>query len=190
MVSFSLYWHKLKRRKKLPLALSAVATFSLAIIFLVHSFNSPAVGTINSVLSSRTENSPMAQKPSEQYDGKYVSFSYPAQYKPAESNLSGNFLEVYRLYDNGLSSRSITVGVMRETLENDSGLNFRRNHPDIYQSQTSPAGSAIFVSHQNGFERTVYISHGGLVLSLSALDPAGRDMSGVEEDIINSLKWK
>ncbi len=162
-----------------------IAFFSYgAYLFL----NSPSVGDVrNNGITSKPVTP--AENPPGHYSGKYISFDYPGTYKQTYSELSGTFLEVYHLESPKKSNRYISVGVLRESFGADSGIRYRQDHPQIYQPQASVPGSLTFVSHQNGFERTIFISHGGLVVSIAAVDSSGRDMTDDQNQILNSLQW-
>lgn len=179
-------------RKKVRLSLLVALALALILVAAGRIINSPATGSITQpgALVPQTGSSVLAfTESSKQYDGKYISFTYPANYRTGYSNLSGSYLDVHRIYSPN-SDRFITVGLIRESVENDPGVLYRQNHPDIYKPQPAPAGSLIFQSRQNGFERTVFITHLDLVISIAATDTTGRDLTADQQQVINSLIWK
>lgn len=181
------------RRRKLRLGLFVALALALILVAAGRIINSPATGSITQLGASapQTGNSVLAfTESSKQYDGKYISFTYPSDYQAGYSNLSGNYLEVHRIYSPNHSDQFITVGIVRESVENDSGVHYRQNHPEIYKPQPAPASSLIFLSRQNGFERTVFTAHSDLVVSIVAVDAAGNDITSDQQQVIDSLKWK
>lgn len=181
------------KRRKLQLGLFVALALALILVAAGHTINSPATGTITRSGGSAAQSSNSVlvfTESSKQYDGKYINFTYPSDYQAGYSSLNGNYLEIHRIYGPSHSDRSIIVGVVRESIANDSGVLYRQNHPEIYKSQPAPAGSLIFLSGQSGFERTVFITHADLVASISAVDPGGHDITDALNAVVNSLAWK
>lgn len=165
----------------------------ITIIGLGRLINAPANGTITEFEGPASQSGKSVlgvHESPKQYDGKYISFSYPSGFQPVDVPLTGSYLEVARMVGVGSSSSLISLGLVREKLDNDSGFHYRQNHPEIYERQSTASGSAAFIAHQNGFERTIFITHNDLVLSVSASDPHGKDLAAVQNTAINSLKWK
>ncbi len=177
------------RHRKVRLGLFVALALTLILVAAGRIINSPATGTITrfGVLAAQSSN---PAEPNKQYDGKYISFSYPSKYTAVPTELSGSYLEVYRIYSPRHTDRFIALGVVRGSVENDSGVNLRRNHLETYKPQPAPAGSLIFLSRQNGFERTVFIAHSDLVISIAAVDAAGNDITADQQEVFDSLKWK
>jgi hypothetical protein len=186
--------HQNSSKKRLPkfLIISVVillVTVGL-VMLVVHNLNAPAEGTITRTELGATPHISDTYTQPALYKGKYLSFTYPAHYKPTDSQLSGNYLEVADFFATDHSSRQISVGVTKENVVSDSGLVYRQRNPQLYKSVPNDKPDYyVFTSGVNGSESTAFVGHQGLVVAISLSAPAGRDLNPDLQTILNSLKW-
>jgi hypothetical protein len=163
----------------------------VALIFItIRDLTSPAIGSVSQMPPASRSDLPITEASKGHYTGKYVSFAYPAGYKKITATRTGNYLEVFNLYSAAHGHNEINVGVVRQTLGDISGIAFRRDHPQIYNLERHTRDRYIFVSHQNGFERAAFISHGDLTATIVVISPSGEDLTADSTTVINSLSWK
>jgi hypothetical protein len=183
----SLKWSR--RRKAVTLVTTFVLILIVTVIALVKILSSPAEGTIMSPNGKKIEEVATTKAPGS-YSGKYISFNYPANFDITPSQKSGNYLEVVSLYSNDHAGKQISIGVVMESLDNDSGISYRRAHPEIYKRISSTGGSIIFSKDKDGSEYTGFMAHNGLVASLSLSSTYSKDLSADYSAIIKNGQWK
>ncbi len=179
----------IKRHPKLITLGFMVLLLGLAGNAVVQKFNSTAVGIVSQQPTIKTAANQANQKLGT-YHGQYISFSVPKDLKIITSQRSGSYLEVVNLYSNDHTSRLVAIGIVRESLENDSGLNYRRGHPEIYKQHSDGPGSLVFTKDQSGSEYTGYLPHAGLVATISLSSPYTYDLSVDYQAIAKSWQWK
>jgi hypothetical protein len=179
---------KKSRAKPIGIMLAVVLALAAAISMSIKGLSSPAEGTISqSPLSSSPISDPTATVAGN-YSGKYISLSYPANYKPVPSKLSGNFLEVASFYGTKDRSKQISVGILRENIGDDSGIAYRRQHKELYRQENS-TGNTVTFSSIDGHEWTSYLAHSGLVASVSVSSSNITDLSADSQAVVSSLRW-
>lgn len=176
------------RKRKLWVLGMALVLIIAGILLSIHLLSTPAQGTISQSGSQGTKTE--APKLAHQYSDNYMSFIYPGTFDLVPVAKANNYLDIVNLSSNDRSNAYVAITVVRELLSNDPSLNYRRLHPEIYQVDTSDPTDATFTSTQNGFEKTGYIAHGGLVLSVSLSSSFSNDLSAIYGTIVKSLQWK
>lgn len=172
------------------MGLIVVAVAVLVVVIVIKNLNAPSVGTINQKPPAQAEATDPYANPGP-YIGKYISFTYPAQYKPVNAKLTGNYLEVAGFYGTNATGKSISVGVLKESISDDTGIKLRRSQPAKYSEQPrNQTGTVLFVSNTDGSETTAFVPHEGKVATISITAPAGWDLSGDMQTILGSIKWK
>jgi hypothetical protein len=178
------------KRPKVFIPIILLLVIVLAVILTVRNLNAPAVGTITSQPPAKSEVVDPYSHPNT-YDGKYVSFTYPAHYKPIPSPKSGSYLETAGFYGTNQTSKQISVGVLKESINDDSGVKLRQQETDTYtQDPRTASGVMVFSRTANGSERTAFVPHGDKVASISLTAPPGWDLNEDLQTILLSLKWK
>ncbi|HSX45957.1 MAG TPA: hypothetical protein VLG27_03070 [Candidatus Saccharimonadia bacterium] len=156
---------------------------------IVHSLDSPAYGTITPPKPEKQKNAPSPKT----YEGKSVSFRYPATYVVISTQKSGNDLEDIRLATVDSTDRAVkdaVITIYRGTLVNDSGVNFRRLHPTIYKESDSN-DALVFSKSQDGSEYTGFMAHDGDVASVSLTAALNNRELGTDyRTIADSWQWK
>ena len=174
--------------RRLKLFLLIIVAVVVIGIGIAHTLNSPANGKI----ASEPDSAQAAKVSPPHYTGRLLSFDYPADYSKLSSQRSGSFLQV-ALFNSQTASKQISVGVIKESLANDSGANYRIQHAKIYHEHKTTNG-LIFTASQTGaandFERTIYISHDQLVASISLSGTDASMLTSDSEVITQSLAWK
>jgi hypothetical protein len=180
-----------RRRKIIAILILITAILIGGIIVIIKILNSPAVGTITPTVTQSSGAATVSTKPSN-FSDKYISFTYPGNLEVLPIKKGVGYLDVVNLYSNDTdhSSEHVAISIMSETLANDSGVNYRRTHTELYKEQPSTANMVTFTSTANGYEKTAYIIHGDQLTSVSVTAPGNKDLSSDFVMIINSLKWK
>jgi hypothetical protein len=178
------------KRPRVLISAIVVLVLVVAFVLAVHNLNAPAVGDITQPPPSKLEKTDPYADPGT-YKGKLISFTYPAHYKIVPSQKTGNILDVIYLYATDQSSKSISVGVVKENISDDSGIALRRHQPDKYKEMPrSRTGVIEFTSTVNGSEITAYVPHQDLVASFSITAPPNWDLTADMNTMLGSLKWK
>lgn len=178
------------KQPKVFIPLIIILLIVAAFILAVRNLNAPAEGTINQTPSPTSEVVDPYSNPGK-YSGKYISFSYPAHYKKIPSQKTGNYLETVSFFATNQTSKQISIGVLKESIEDDSGVNLRKLHPDTYHQQPrTQTGTIQFTSTANGSERTAFVPHQDKVAVFSITAPAGWDLAEDMQTMLNSLHWK
>jgi hypothetical protein len=174
---------------KKPKIFAPVLIIILVMVLLVaviRNMSEPAVGSISQTPPAEAEKTdPYAQPGS--YQGKYISFQYPAHYKKLQSNLSGSYLEIINLHATDTTGKQISIAVYNSSISNDSNVAFRRHYRDIYTENDSRLGTEFTKS--DGTEDTFFIQHNNLLASVSATAP-GNSQAGDAYFVASTLKWK
>jgi hypothetical protein len=118
------------------------------------------------------------------------SITYPDHYKIVPSQQSNGYKETISLTDTDHSGKYITIGVLKESLNNDSGISYRRSHPELYKIIASGADKAIFSGTSSAAEMTGFIAHEGYVATISITANGQRDLTEDFNTLSNSLTWK
>jgi hypothetical protein len=186
-LSFNSNW---SGRRKITTAVACLLVILLtSIVVLIKILSSPAVGTITPPSGKKIAVPTNSSAPGS-YSGKYISFTYPSNFDISPLQKSGNFLEVVGLYSNDHLGRQVSIGVVPETLSNDSGVSYRRAHPEIYKELPSAPGSLIFTKDKAGSEYTGFLTHAGLVASVSLSSNYTKDLSADYKAIVKNWQWK
>jgi hypothetical protein len=177
------------RSKKLLLLILAMTLVAALITLFIKTMSSPAEGSVASQSTSQPAIKPTTS-PLGQYDGKYIKFSYPSHYQSVPSQKSDGYLEIVSLSSNDHSGKYISIGVVREALTNDSGINYRKAHPELYKLVSSGADKIVYSGLNNLAEYTGFIAHGGLVTTISVTANGSKDLAPDFNSIASSLEWK
>jgi hypothetical protein len=178
-----------KRRLKLGLLILGILTLGSVVVLVIKNMNGPAQGTVAYQNPNQPAIKPTQTTPSK-YDGKFISFNYPTHYKIVPSQKSAGYLEVISLNSTDHSGKYVSVGILRETLTNDSGLNHRKAHPELYKLTSSTPNKVVFVGTGNEAEQTGFVAHNGLVATVSLTAISHKDLNEDFNIIVNSLHWK
>jgi hypothetical protein len=179
-----------KLKLKLIIPLLIVGILVVAAVLFVKNMNGPAEGTVAYKSQSEPPIKPTSSTP-KKYDGKYISFTYPEHYKVAASPpTNGGYLEIISLSNTDHSGKYVSIGVLRESLTNDSGVNYRKGHPELFKQTVSAPYKIVFTGIGATAEQTGFIGHNGLVTTVSITANGKRDLSQDFNIIANSLIWK
>jgi hypothetical protein len=161
-----------------------------ATILSIHNLNAPAVGTVTAPPPTKLDKVDTSSHPNN-YDGKYISFTYPAHYRTISNPPTGNYIETASFYATNQTSKQISVGIVKESIGDDGGVKLRRMEIGKYKEEPRTAsGILIFSSTTDGSERTAFVPHADKVASISVTAPPGWDLTNDLETILTSLQWK
>lgn len=178
-------------RKRLLIIISIVIIILIIIFLVVRSLNAPASGTIIQNPTSGVDKLKTTMLASTHYSDAYISFTYPGSFKPAPSQKSGTILDQVTLVDTVRhTGELISVGIYKENFASESGITFRKEHPEKYQIVTNTPEKIIFKNKGGSAEYTGFMTHKDLVLSLSLSSYNSSDLSQDYNSIAKSLTWK
>ncbi|MGH7156807.1 MAG: hypothetical protein ACREGG_01695 [Candidatus Saccharimonadales bacterium] len=187
MESYSVsHRHKFGRRKKIIFALIPILIAIGVIVLLIHTLNAPAEGTVSQTPPSQAQKTdPYAQ--SGNYNSKYLTFQYPAHFKLTPTKLTGATLETVEYTSTDQSERHIDVAIFNGNVSSDSGVSYRRQHPELYKETDSRLWTEF--SRIDGTEDTFFLQHNDLEATVSATAPFA-NLNGEALFVVSSLQWK
>lgn len=160
----------------------------IAVVFAIRYFHGPAQGYVR-VIEEATEKQQEAQLPPERHEGKYISFLHPAAYDPRDVEMDAVSIEKGLLVASSGSSRIIAYAVadMRGKTISDFPSYQLRNEveKDAYDREERIFGDStaiVFTKAEGGYEKTAFIIHGGVLLTISVSGTVFADSEAVEED--------
>jgi hypothetical protein len=181
---------KSRRRFRIILPLFFLLLIMAAIGLFVKNMNGPAEGTVAYKSQSEPPIKPTSSTP-KKYDGKYIGFTYPEHYKVvAKPPTNGGYLEIISLDNTDHTGKYISVGVIRENIMNDSGVGYRKGHPELFKQTLASPDKIVFAGTSTSAEQTGFLAHNGLVATISVTANGQRDLSADFNTIVNSLSWK
>lgn len=172
--------------KKILIPLLALVLAVGLLIWIIHGLNAPAEGSISQTPPSQAQKADPYAQPGT-FNGKYLSFQYPAHFKLINTKITGSYLETVGYSSTDQSGREINVGVYQGSVASDSGVVYRRQHPELYKETDSQLGLE-FVK-LDGTEDTFFLQHDGLIATVSATAP-NANLNGEAYYVASSLQWK
>ncbi len=157
----------------------------LAAVSAIRNLNSPAQGTVTTQLTDNTP-TPPAQKT---FTDSYISFSYPYIYSVQPVQKDKQALDAVSLIASQRRDQFVSLSLARESLAGDSGVSYRKAHPELYKTVSSTPQSIIFARNDDT-EYTGFIVHGDEVLSVSLSTVGTADLSKDYGQIVDSLVWR
>lgn len=177
-----------KNRTKLITVIVLLVIIPIGLVWMVvRTLNAPAEGSINN--SGDTASSRRVQAPGN-YDDSYLSFKYPGNFTVLAPEKSASYLDSITLLSDDHPSIFVAMSLVSESLGNDSGLNYRQLHPELYEITKDTSNSKVFSREQGGAEYTGFIAHNGLVLAISLTSVSPTHLADNYDFLANSLAWK
>lgn len=183
--------HQPSNRRRLKVAVPIVAVLVVIIgiaVFAISHLSAPAVGQVSQKPADKTLPADPYAEP-QNYEGKYISFTYPAHYKKLPTKLTGSYLEVDDFYTTIQNGRQISIGVMPGSLADSSAISYRKQHPELYTALPRTQYSQSFLA-KSGLEQTDFIQHNNLLVSVTISSQNVADFSDDYATIVSSLRWK
>jgi hypothetical protein len=178
------------KRPKFILAILVLLVIAAVVALIIKNMSGPAEGSISNTPVNQSAIKPGENNQPKKYDGQYISFNYPSHYATAPSQKSSGYLEIASLINTDHSGKYVSIGVLKESLGNDSGINYRKGHPQIYKVISSTPDKIVFSGAAQGSEQTGFFAHGGLVTTISVTASGTRNLQDDFNAISNSLSWK
>jgi hypothetical protein len=130
------------------------------------------------------------------YSGKYVSFRYPGVYNAKKTTLGDIDLEAYMFTASTNFEKHFAFDVASPNygqLDYYSPYLARKLHPELYKRQDFNVGAdpaVLFISNDLT-ERTVFITHKAMVLTLSFFSQgASEDLQPEVAKLLSTVSWK
>jgi hypothetical protein len=181
------WWH---RRIKLLSALGVLILLGGIVYAVVKNMNAPAIGSLNQTPPAKQEVVDPYKEPGS-YSGKYISYTYPAHYKKVAIKDQQDYFDRADYLSTDRSNKQISISVSKDTLDNNSGVSFRKAHPELYtQSRTRFGLTFVSTAKATSSDTTAFVQHNELLASISLSAPAGTDLAADMSTLLNSLQWK
>lgn len=189
-----------KQKKRWKRTLFGVITLFVVAggAFVFWLFNSSATGTVR-VVEQGSAQKEKTELPPERFEGKYVSFLHPAAYDVREVQPDVVSVEKGLFVASGGSSRLIAFAVQDmegKTLADIPSYQLRsvvkKDEYERSERKTEKFDATIFTKSKEGYERTAFILHGGILVTLSVSSQVFSDPKTIDEDfetIFNSLEF-
>ena len=158
----------------------------------------PAIGEVRVAKEAPAEDRDSSKKP-KQYEGKYLTFSYPGIYaeKARETPVNGPVKESIFLSAADFEGRKIAIIVEQREESNfevSPSFQMRLLHPKTY-ARTSigweDLDGVLFTKNSQVFEQTAFFQKKNFILSISTTSPLRIDTLREDlENILRNLEWK
>jgi hypothetical protein len=175
------------KRPKVIIPLLLIMLVGALAVMAVGRLNSPAEGTVTTQSSTPADNKLPAGNNT--YSDGILSFNYPARYQTKLVAKQSGYLDSVSLIAIQRRDRFVNIGVYSGTLANDSGVNYRLLHPEIYKKQPSTPQQLTF-SKLDGTEYTGFIQSGSEIISISFTSVSPVDETADYHIVADSLKLK
>lgn len=174
------------KKPKFWVPLVIILVVILATVGIIRNMNQPAVGSISQQPTTDAVKADPYSQPGK-YSGKYITFNYPAHYKQVPSKVSGTTLELAEYHVTDATGKLISVAVFPGSVNSDSGVVYRRQHPELYTESSSQKWTEF--TKKDGTEDTFFLSHNGNLATVSCTAPYN-NQSGDALFVASSLQWK
>jgi hypothetical protein len=177
--------------------LAALVLLSLTLWFLWWLFQRPSHGTVSVAPSVEKVNyaDPDHRK---RYQGKYFTFTYPADFNRREESEAVKYPLLERVYlsRSDIEGRKIALMLQDNTgyrFEEYSSFRIRRDDKRTYQEHEAVHNgfkAAFFTKDTSVFEVSAFLAHGNQVLSVVVSSPISPD--GLETEVstlLDSFQW-
>jgi len=164
------------------LVIAAVAT-------AIRNLNSPAQGTITTPISDTSASQIKSRPAYKTYSDPVVSFNYPSIYDAEAGQKSSGYLDVIELRKTQQRTEFASIGVYPGSLANESGINYRRVHPELYKLAPTSDGSVLY-SKTDSTEYTGFWQKGPDVVTISFTSVGAHDFTADYKMVADSLKLK
>ncbi len=187
MVKYSLMPKHRRHLKRIIIPAVIILVIAGVLAVIVHNLNAPAEGTLSQTPPNQQAYKPAPYSSPGTYNGKYISFVYPAHFKPVPGKLTGDTLETVEYTSTDNSARHIDVAVDKGSVDADSGVVYRRQHPELYKQSSSQQW--LEFTRVDGTEDTFFIQHGEYEATVSATAP-NANLNGEALYVASGLKWR
>jgi hypothetical protein len=176
------------KRPKVFIPLILALLLVAAVVLAIRNMNGPAEGTVTTPLND--DPAVIKGRPSSKsFNDKVISFDYPSEYQVTSSDKVPGRVDVIDLVKTNPHDQSIAISVTEGSLNTDSGVSYRRLHPELYKNVSISPLNQVF-SKSDGTEYTGFIQYGGRVIAISLTSVSKKDLSQDYNLIAGSLQWK
>lgn len=176
------------KRPKVFIPLLIVILLLGAAVSAVRNLNSPAEGTVTTQTSENSQSAAPAAG-DKGYQDNFISFKYPSAYSLQPAAGDNSNLDTVNLIANQRRDQFVAITLTRETLANDSGVNYRKTHPKLYKTVSSTPQAIVF-SKVDGTEYTGFLAHSDEVLAVSLTAVSATNLNDDYDQITGSLQWR
>ncbi len=189
---------KKKSSKKILFFVFFAAVIGIGGYLLWQFVQKPAIGIVT-VKAPKQEEAFDRGKERKTYEGKHLSFVYPATFdeKVHETTRKGPVIERIFLSAADIEGKKIAIMVEKRdvvALDEMPSYKMRDMDPKKYARETFSENGlkgTVFANHESVYERTAFFIHRGLLFSVSVSSPIqSESLSADLEAVLRSLRWK
>jgi hypothetical protein len=177
------------KRPKVLFPLITALVIILAFVMAIRTLNSPAEGTVTTQVSDTTAGQPQSQPGYKTYSDSVVRFNYPSIYNAQLGQKGAGYLDVIELRKTQQRTEFASIGVYPGSVSNDSGVNYRQLHTDLYKSVPTGDGSLLFAK-SDSTEYTGFLQKGPNVVTISFTSVGTHDFAADYKLVSSSLQLK
>lgn len=185
-----------KRIVLLILALCMVVVVAYAVWLFRH----PATGVVRVIEPAPTQVQQEAILSPSRFDGRYVSFSYPSAYAPREAQTDAVSFEKGVFVATGSASRTIAFSVMDGRGKRLDDIPAYRLRDDVRKKEyvrenrsgENSLDAVVFTKQESGYEKTAFIIHKDIIMTLSVSSQTFADPERIEQDfeaVLSSIRF-
>jgi hypothetical protein len=179
---------QLKRPKVLFPLITALLIIT-ALVMAIRTLNSPAEGTVTTQVADTAAGQPKSQPAYKTYSDAIVTFNYPGIYSAAAGQKSTGYLDSIELRKTQQRTEFANIGVYPGTLANESGISYRRGHPELYKPVTTGDGTIVY-SKNDSTEYTGFLQKGNDIVTISFTAVGAHDFTDDYKMVADSLQLK
>jgi hypothetical protein len=180
---------RVSKRPKVMVGVVILLLVMAAFVMALHNLNSPAQGTVTTQNTDSQPTATSGSKENKQYSGAAITFNYPSKFVIQTNPKSPGYLDSVNLITSGRRDEYAAMSVTKDTFDTDSGISYRRNHPDLYKTNLKSSNSIVFTK-LDSTELTGFFQHGDMTASISLTSVSAKDLSADYVVIADSLQWK
>lgn len=177
------------RRPKVLFPLVTAIIIIAAIVLAVRTLNSPVEGTVTTQVSDTTAGQPKDRPAYKTYSDQFVSFNYPSKYNAEAGQKSSGYIDTINLGKVSQRTEFAAIGIYKGELANESGINYRRGHPELYKLVPTSGGTVLYAKNDST-EYTGFLQKGEDVVTISFTSVGPYDFSSDYKTVAGSLQLK
>lgn len=188
---------RVKRIVIIALAVLCAAGVGALVIFA----NQPSRGTAK-IVQNDADTKKTAEPTPSVFDGRYLSFTYRGNYvvKTHDTDDRADAVILESAYISETSAISKKIGLTVRHLptrnaDDDPDYTMRRQNPDRYRMDTfdidGKQGASFTSVDQGAFEKTFFVRHGDMMVSLTLGSPGAEDgkLDAEADALVGSIRW-
>jgi len=177
------------KRPKVLFPLIAAILIIMILALAIRTLNSPAEGTVTTQVSDTSASQIKSSPDIKTYSDPVVSFNYPSVYTAQTGQKNSGYLDVIELRKVRQRTEFASIGIYPGSLANESGINYRRNNPQLYKLVPTSDGTTVYVKNDST-EYTGFLQKGSDVVTVSFTSVGAHDFAADYKMVAGSLNLK